>query len=202
MMVSKLLDPKPGERVLDMCAAPGAKTSHIAALMQGKGELVALERHAGRAAELQENCRRLGADWVRTTQADAADPPPAAPFDRVLLDVPCSGLGTLRSRPDARWRRSPDQIDALAAVQDRLLASAARQLRPGGVLVYSTCTISPRENEERVEALVNAMPELEIEDLAAAHPHLAHPRAPRHLLVLPHRHGTDGFFIARLRRGK
>ena len=183
MLVSRVLDPQPGERVLDLCAAPGAKTTHIAALMEGRGEVVAVEAHPGRASALEENCRRMGAGNVRVLAQDAGER--VGVFDRVLLDPPCSDLGTLQSRPDVRWRKDPALIERLAAQQTELLAVAAEQVRPGGVLVYSTCTISARENEERMAAFLSEHPDF---------------RPVRSMQLLPHRERTDGFFIARLER--
>lgn len=209
MLVARVLAPGRDERVLDLCAAPGAKTTHLAALMGGSGQVVAVERHAGRAESLERHARRLGASTVEVVRGDArdldaADSPAIGtePFDRVLLDPPCSGLGTLQGRPDARWRKTPEQIDELAGLQRELLEAAAARVRPGGTLVYSTCTISPRENEERVSEFLVGHPDWSVDDLAAEHPEQRHPSAPPFLLVLPHRHGTDGFFIARLRRGR
>lgn len=201
MLVGHVLAPQPGERVLDLCAAPGAKTTHLAALMHGRGELVAVERHRGRSDALRRNCARMGASWVdvRTADADSVEPDEQA-FDRVLLDPPCSDLGTLQSRPDVRWRKTPAMIEELAVVQRRLLDSAAERVRPGGMLVYSTCTISPRENERLVEAFLAERPDFGSDELGLERPEYRHPSAPRFLQVLPHRHGTDGFFIARLRR--
>jgi 16S rRNA (cytosine967-C5)-methyltransferase len=184
MLVARVLDPQPGERVLDLCAAPGAKTTHIAALMEGRGEVVAVERHAGRAKALEANARRLGASNVRVVNADAIDPVGGA-FDRVLLDPPCSDLGTLQSRPDVRWRKDPALVERVAAEQAELLEAAAAQVRPGGVLVYSTCTISARENEQQMQTFLETHREFR----------LASQRS-----LLPHRDGTDGFFIARLER--
>jgi 16S rRNA (cytosine967-C5)-methyltransferase len=183
MLVSRVLDPQPGERVLDLCAAPGAKTTHIAALMEGSGEVVAVESHPGRAEALAANCRRMGADTVRVIVQDASEPVGA--FDRVLLDPPCSDLGTLQSRPDVRWRKNPELIERVAGQQAELLEAAAAQVRPGGVLVYSTCTISAGENEEQMAAFVSE------------HPDFRHERTVQ---LLPHRDGTDGFYIARLER--
>jgi 16S rRNA (cytosine967-C5)-methyltransferase len=188
MTVARVLDPQPGERVLDLCAAPGAKTTHIAALMEDRGEVVAVEAHQGRATALEENATRLGASTVRVVVGDAAEPVPGAPFDRVLLDPPCSDLGTLQSRPDVRWRKDPELIERVAAQQAALLDAAAEQVRPGGVLVYSTCTISARENEEQMATFL------------ARHPEFAAAREP--VRLLPHRDGTDGFFIARLERSE
>jgi len=201
MLVGHSLAPRPGERVLDLCAAPGAKTTHLAALMQGRGELVAVERHSGRSDALRRNCARMGADWVdvRTAEAGSVELGEQL-FDRVLLDPPCSDLGTLQSRPDVRWRKTPAMIEELTVAQRRLLEGAAARVRPGGTLVYSTCTISPRENERLVEEFVAARPNFEADDLGTELPEYRHPSARRFLQVLPHRHGTDGFFISRLRR--
>jgi 16S rRNA (cytosine967-C5)-methyltransferase len=185
MTVARVLDPQPGERVLDLCAAPGAKTTHMAALMEGRGEVVAVESHPGRAQALEENARRLGASNVRVVVGDAAVPV-GGEFDRVLLDPPCSDLGTLQARPDVRWRKDPALIERVAGQQEALLEAAAAQVRPGGVLVYSTCTISARENEEQMATFLSKHPEFE----AAREP----------VRLLPHRDCTDGFFIARLER--
>ena len=119
-------------------------------------------------------------------------------YDRVLVDAPCSNLGTLASRPDARWRKSPEAIASLAVLQSEILEHAAACLRPGGTLVYATCTISRREGEERVQALEAARPDLSVEDLGASHPGVASVRDPRFLQIRPDRDSTDGFFISRL----
>jgi 16S rRNA (cytosine967-C5)-methyltransferase len=142
--VAPALAPQPGERVLDLCAAPGGKTTHLAALMRGEGEVVAVERHAGRAEALRRTCERLHATNVTVVCADATTYRDDRGFDRVLLDPPCSGLGTLRSHPDLRWRASAAAIARLAALQDALLETARAALRPGGpqALVFSVCTIS------------------------------------------------------------
>ena len=199
-MVARVLDPHPGERVLDLCAAPGAKTTHIAALMRGEGEIVALERHPGRARALAETCRRMHAADVRIRTADAGEPLPDPPFDRVLVDPPCTGLGTLRSRPDLRWRVTPRDRAKLAGTQAAILAAGAAATRPGGTLVYSTCTISREENEGRIDAFLRAHPAWTADDLRSIVALWHHPTVPLHLQTLPHRDGTDGFFIARLRR--
>jgi 16S rRNA (cytosine967-C5)-methyltransferase len=200
MLVARMLDPRPGERVLDLCAAPGAKTTHIAALMNGEGGVIAVERNQRRGEELAENAARLGATSVEVLVRDALEPVEDAAFDRVLLDPPCSDLGTLQSRPDARWRKTPEQVGELAEIQAQLLESAARQVKPGGTLVYSTCTISTRENERQIADFLAAHSEFAADDLGAERPELASAVDSRFLQLLPHRHGTDGFFIARLRR--
>ena len=199
MTVARVLDPRPGEHVLDMAAAPGAKTTHIAALMRGEGQVTAMERNAQRADALRANVERMRATNVEVITGDAREAPPG-PFDRVLLDPPCSDLGTLQARPDVRWRKSPEQVAELAALQRELLDAGLERLKPGGVLVYSSCTICPAENEEQVERLLADRPDVERDDLTTDRPEVAHPSVPGYLQLLPHRDGADGFFIARLRR--
>lgn len=167
-LVARVVDPQPGERVLDLCSAPGNKTSLLSELMGGAGEIVAYERHAGRARELAHRMEELGAGNVRVVGADAAEA--CGSFDRVLLDPPCSGLGTLARHPDLRWRMTPERIAGLLVEQERLLDTALRCVAPGGRLVYSVCTLSP--DEERV-------PDGEV------------------TRTWPHRDDTDGFYISR-----
>jgi len=183
MLVARAVDPQPGERVLDLCAAPGGKTTHLAALMGGEGEVRAVELDPKRAREVARNAERLGATGVEVVAGDAAEPAFGSGYDRVLVDPPCSDLGTLRSRPDARWRKSPAQVAELAVLQARILDAAVEALKPGGRLVYSTCTISPDDNERQMDALVER------------HPALTAPDRP-FVQTLPHRDRTDGFFIA------
>ncbi len=196
MLVALALDPQPGERVLDLCAAPGAKATHIAALVGNDGEVVAVEKHHGRAKALAENCERLGASSVTVREEDAADAD--GEFDRVLLDPPCSDLGTLQSRPDVRWKKEEGVVARLAEEQSRLLDAAAERVRPGGKLVYSTCTISPDENERQIGSFVERRGDFRLDELPGPFGRYAHPTADGVVQVLPHRHGTDGFFIARL----
>jgi 16S rRNA (cytosine967-C5)-methyltransferase len=201
MLVGRVLAPSPGERVLDLCAAPGGKSTHLAALMDDREEVVAVERHPGRAGSLEQTCKRMHASCVRVLVQDAIDFNAGVEFDRVLVDPPCSGLGTLQSRPDLRWRASPEAISELAVLQSGILAAGAAATRPGGTLVYSVCTISRREGEDVVERFLRAGAEWEQDDLGSEYPRWRDPRGGRHLQLLPHRDGTDGFFIARLRRG-
>jgi 16S rRNA (cytosine967-C5)-methyltransferase len=173
-----------GERTLDMCAAPGGKATQLA------GEVVAVELHSGRAADLRDNVERLGATNVTVVEGDAlALPAELTGFDRVLVDAPCSGLGVLARRPDLRWRARP-----LPELQLALLHEAARRVKPGGTVVYAVCTVNAAENEGVVDAAG-----LEPVPLGDEWPRFRHPRRPEFLLTLPHVHGTAGFFIARLR---
>jgi 16S rRNA (cytosine967-C5)-methyltransferase len=172
-----------GERVLDVCAAPGGKTTMLG------GEVTAVEIDPGRARELRENVARLGAANVHVVEADAtALPPELTGYDRALVDAPCSGLGVLAQRPDLRWRARP-----LPELQLALLRSAAERVRPGGTIVYSVCTINVDENEAIVEASG-----LSVVPLGETWPRFAHPKRPEFLLTLPYEHGTSGFFIALL----
>ncbi|HUB36845.1 MAG TPA: 16S rRNA (cytosine(967)-C(5))-methyltransferase RsmB [Solirubrobacteraceae bacterium] len=201
MLVSRVLAPRPGERTLDLCAAPGGKSTHLAALMADGGEVVAIERDRRRAGALARTAQRLHASCIRIEVADAGLPRDReAPFDRVLVDPPCSGLGTLQARPDLRWRMAPERIEELAREQARILAAGARAVRPGGVLVYSTCTISRSENERQIAAFLDAHPDFGLDDLRAEWPSHSNPRSPETVLTLPDRDRTAGFFIARLRR--
>ena len=154
--------------------------------MDDTGEVVAVERHPGRASALERTVARLRTTCVRVQEGDAAIARTDGQFDRILVDPPCSGLGTLQSRPDLRWRARPEATRELAALQARILAAGARALAPGGMLVYSVCTISRAESEDVVEEFLRDHGDFALEE---------------HVRLLPHRDGTDGFFIARLRRG-
>ncbi|MDQ4082024.1 MAG: hypothetical protein M3123_03940, partial [Actinomycetota bacterium] len=176
-----------GERVLDLCAAPGGKATQLAEVA---AEVVAVEKHPGRARELARNAARLGARNVEVVNADALELPPALQdFDRALVDAPCSGLGVLAARPDLRWRAEP-----LPELQLSLLRAAIGRVKRGGTVTYAACTLHAAENEDVVDA-VGA----EVEDLGAEWPSFRHPRRPEFLLTLPHVHGTAGFFVARMR---
>jgi 16S rRNA (cytosine967-C5)-methyltransferase len=205
MLVARTLAPSPGERVLDLCAAPGGKTTHLAALMQGEGSVLAVERNRARAGALERTARRLRAGNVLVELGDAAAPrAEGAVFDRVLVDPPCSGLGVLQARADLRWRVGEADVVQMAATQRSIRAAGAAALRPGGVLVYSTCTISPIENEHVIEGFLDSHADFSLDDLATELPALSdgEPRIslPGTVVTLPHRDRTAGFFIARLRR--
>jgi 16S rRNA (cytosine967-C5)-methyltransferase len=171
-----------GEQVLDACAAPGAKATML------NGSVTAVELNLGRARELEENIRRLGVDNVRVVNTDVRELEESG-FDRSLVDAPCSGLGVLARRPDARWRAT-----ALPGLQLELLLAAAARTRSGGTVLYSVCTLNADENEAVVDASG-----LEPAPLGEEWPQFVHPKRPEFLLTTPHRHGTSGFFIARLR---
>ena len=186
MTAARTLEPRAGERVLDLCAAPGGKTSHLAALMGDDGELVAVERHPGRAEALRRTLARMHVTCARVAVADATDlPAPGAGYDRVLVDPPCSGLGTLQSRPDLRWRTSPERVADLAPLQAAILRAGAAATRPGGTLVYSVCTISRAESEAVVDGWLAGAAGWELQSTRR---------------LAPDTDGTDGFFIARLHR--
>lgn len=200
MLPAHVLSPQAGERVLDLCAAPGGKSTHLAALMGDEGEVLAVERNWARAAELRASVERLGTQSVRVELADAAlVRPEGGAFERVLVDPPCTGLGTLNAKPDLRWRIGPERLPELVEQQARILAAGAAALCPGGVLVYSTCTISAEENERQVQRLLEHDSRLELDPIErfAAY---ANPRMSGTLQTLPHRDITAGFFVARLRR--
>jgi 16S rRNA (cytosine967-C5)-methyltransferase len=190
MLPARVLAPQAGQRVLDLCAAPGAKTGQLAALMGDQGEIVAVERHPGRAAALARTLQRLRVSCARVLTGDATELHLDGAYDRVLVDPPCSGLGTLRSRPDLRWRATPERVAALPATQLQILRAGAARVAPGGALVYSVCTISRSESEGVVERFLADAPDFAL-DPAGEDPYRR---------VAPHREGTDGFFIARLCR--
>jgi 16S rRNA (cytosine967-C5)-methyltransferase len=200
MLVGRILAPSPGDRVIDLCAAPGVKATHLAALMQDQGSVLAVERHPGRARELSQTCRRMRASCIQIEVQDALELGIESRFDRTLLDPPCSGLGTLQSRPDRRWRASAEAIPELAELQARLLRIAARATRPGGCLVYSVCTVSDREGPQVIDAFLREAGEWRADPLGSRHPAWQHPSRPDYLQLMPDRDGTDGFFIARLSR--
>ena len=203
-LVVEWLDPKPGERVLDACAAPGAKATAIAERVGDAGCVLALDRHARRLGLVARDARRLGLANLRTLQADASRPLDgvAAPasFDRVLVDAPCSGLGALRRNPDARWRLQPSALGELAALQRALLLRVRPLLVPGGALVYSTCTLATEENEAVIDAFLAEAPEFR--RAAAPPPASIAPLVGRDgfLRTFPQRIDADGFFAARLER--
>lgn len=193
MRVAHWLQPQPGELVLDVCAAPGGKTTHIAALMENTGRVVAMDIHEHKLDLIRQNAARLGIENVEVLLQDACDVDRVFPAvaDRVLVDAPCSGLGVLRRRADARWRKTPEMIEELPKLQLQILSSASRCLKPGGVLVYSTCTTEEEENQAVVGSFLENNPDFAIDA----------PKGEEQMLqIWPQRDAADGFFICRMRR--
>jgi len=194
----------PGERVLDACASPGGKTVAMAAAMQDRGAIVAGDVRARRVALLRDTVTRSGAGAVRVARFDAAALPFDAVFDLVLLDAPCSGLGTIRRDPEIRWRRTAADLPVLASTQRRLLGQAARAVKPGGRLVYATCSSEPEENEDVVSSLLQSRTDFTVEpiqlDRLATAPAAALATSAGYLRTRPDLHGLEAFFAAVLRR--
>jgi 16S rRNA (cytosine967-C5)-methyltransferase len=190
-LACRLLDPKPGERVLDACAAPGGKTAFLAELMQNQGEILACDRDASRIDTLEDNLERLGVAIGRVAQHDWTSDQPlpealgALPFDRILIDAPCSNTGVMRRRVDLRWRLSPKDFSRMQQEQLRILRAVIPLLKTGGVLVYSTCSIEPEENEGVVAAILREFSFLKLAGQDS---------------VLPFRDGFDGAYAARIMR--
>ncbi|HPD61698.1 MAG TPA: 16S rRNA (cytosine(967)-C(5))-methyltransferase RsmB, partial [Thermodesulfobacteriota bacterium] len=206
-LISYLVNPKPGEYLLDLCAAPGGKTTHLAQLMHNKGHIIAIDIRHDNIRLLKENQRRLGITIIDSFLADATRPLPLLKttklFDKVLLDIPCSGLGILRRHPDGKWRKSLTTIEKLKKTQWEIIQSASQYVKPGGTMTYSTCTLNPEENEIMIEEFLSLptndfMVENPLPDLA---PH-CYPliTTQGYLQTFPHRDFMDGFFGARLRK--
>lgn len=203
MLVTHVLDPRPGETVIDACAAPGGKTTHIAERMANSGRVIACDVHQGKLAAAARRAAVMGATIVEAQVQDARALGVAVPdsADRVLVDAPCTGLGVVRRRPDIKWRLRPQDVGAMAALQQEILTGSAGAVRPGGILVYSVCTTEPEEGEGVVSAFLRSRPEFS----PAAFPTMPSGLEPTDadsgmMSVWPHRQGTDGFYIALLRR--
>ncbi len=203
--VSHLLAPQPGQTVLDACAGLGGKTAHIAALMNNVGRITATDRDAGKLHTLGLEMRRLGIDIVSTQSSDlqkAVVSDPNESYDRVLLDAPCSGLGVIRRNPDAKWSRSPQDIERCARRQTRLLLNLAPRVKPGGLLVYAVCSTEPEETQAVIDSFLNKQTDFAIDQDLTDLPSIMNPLldSQSRLSTLPHKHATDGFFAVRLRR--
>ncbi|QIR38648.1 16S rRNA (cytosine(967)-C(5))-methyltransferase [Tolypothrix sp. PCC 7910] len=200
-LVTHLLDPQPGEVVIDACAAPGGKTTHIAELMGDKGKIWACDRTASRLKKLQENTKRLNLQSIQICTGDSRE---FLQFqnigDRVLLDAPCSGLGTLHRHADARWRQTPETVQELSQLQTELLSHTATFVKPGGILVYATCTLHPLENEAVITQFLANFPDWQIEPPQKDSPAFAYSTPEGWCKVWPHRQDMDGFFMVRLRK--
>ena len=201
-LITCLVDPKPGMTVLDACAGAGIKTSHLAERMQNRGRILALDRSGQKLKALRANMKRLGITIVETSIKDVSDDSDDAlpgDFDRVLVDVPCSGLGTLRRNPEIKWRIRPTDIDDFSSLQKKLLDQAARCLKRGGILVYSTCTITPEENEAVIWDFLSRSGDFHLENPPDFVP-ASMVTEEGFFRTRPDLHTTDGFFGAILRR--
>lgn len=186
---------------MDLAAAPGSKTTHLAELMENQGEILACDLYQQRLKLVEENCQRLGIKIVKTLCADGRQirEHVQEEFHKVLLDAPCSGLGVMRGKPDLRWHKSPAELEKLPSLQLELLAAAASVLAPGGELCYSTCTINRAENQQVVEAFLAAHPNFQLEPPGERVPVADLPKTST-LQLLPSEDDLDGFFFALLKR--
>ncbi|RCJ30934.1 16S rRNA (cytosine(967)-C(5))-methyltransferase [Nostoc minutum NIES-26] len=200
-LVSHLLDPQPGELAIDVCAAPGGKTTHIAELMGDKGKIWACDRTPSRLRKLQQNAERLNLQSIQVCTGDSRNLPQFYnTADRVLVDAPCSGLGTLHRHADARWRQTPESVQELSILQKELVSHTSNFVKSGGVLVYATCTLHPAENEDALAAFLAENPNWQIEPPRTDSPYSAYSTPQGWLKVWPHRQNMDGFFMVRLRK--
>lgn len=202
ILAGHVVAPGGGETIVDLCAAPGGKTTHLAALSNDRARIIALDNHGHKVKLIEENCRRLGVVSVTAIMADARQFHLEEQVDAVLLDAPCSGTGVLRRRVDLRWRRKHEDLPELVALQRELLRQAGGLVKPGGRLVYVTCSLEPEENEEQVRWFVDANREFIPDGLRRCLPPPAAALVGDEpwLYLWPHRHGTDGFFLCRLER--
>lgn len=202
-LVGHLLNPQPGEVVVDACAAPGGKTTHIAELMGDEGTVWACDRAASRLRKLKENTQRLQLQSIQLCIGDSRN---LSQFknsaDRVLLDVPCSGLGTLHRHADARWRQTTESVQELSVLQGELLAQTSAFVKPSGVLVYATCTLHPLENEGVIQAFLAHHPTWRIDPPTSDSTVAAFMTPEGWIKVWPHRHQMDGFFMVRLKKDR
>ena len=200
-LVTQILDPQPEETIVDACAAPGGKTTHIAELMKDKGEVIAIDCYASRLKKIQQNIDRLQLKSIKIQEGDSSQLELPAEFaDRVLVDVPCSGLGTMHKNPDIRWQKKPDQIAKLSALQLKILTNSAKWVKTGGTLVYATCTLNPAENEDIVEQFLKSNPHWQL-DIKSNTPSPDFSITSKGTLkIFPPKDDMDGFFIAKLVR--
>jgi len=200
MLVAHVLGAKAGEFVIDVCSAPGGKATHMGALMEDRGRILACDIYEHKLRRIEENAARLGLHILETKLLDGRRIGEVyrGQADRVLVDAPCSGLGVLRRKPDARWKKDPKILRELPELQRALLESASMALKPGGVLVYSTCTITPEENRQVAEAFLDAHRDFCLEDTGSFLP--SGRPGEKMVQLYPQRDGTDGFFIVRMRR--
>ncbi|MDH4070389.1 MAG: 16S rRNA (cytosine(967)-C(5))-methyltransferase RsmB [Ignavibacteria bacterium] len=195
-----LLGVQPGERIIDLCAAPGGKATHLAELMQNQGDVLAVDKYETKLNMMRGSCERLGVDIIRPLLFDAASLKHQE-VDRVLLDAPCSGLGVLMKKPDIKWKRDITDLINLSKYQRELLSNASRLVRPGGILVYSTCTTEPEENQDVVRHFLGTHPEFSVDNAGGfVSSDLVTPEG--YVETFPHRHGMDGSFAVRFKRAE
>ena len=203
MVAAAAVDVKRGMNVLDCCAAPGGKTAYLAERMDGTGRVYAWDLHSHRVELIRAMTRRLRLENVRMAARDAADfrEEMAGSMDAVLLDAPCSGLGVMDDKPDVKYRPTPESVAALCDTQKRLLDTCCRYVRPGGALVYSTCSMLKDENERQIARFLREHDDFAIDALPETIPEALRAQAGEYgLQLLPHRDGVEGFFVARMRR--
>lgn len=206
MLVGEAVDPKPGMTVLDCCAAPGGKTTHLAELMNDQGTVIGCDIHEHKEALIRKQAHRLGLASIQTLAGDArtlSDRFPAESFDRVLLDAPCSGLGVIRRKPDLKWAKQAEEVKALSRIQAELLEAVHPLVKPGGFLIYSTCTIAAEENEKQISSFLSKHQEFVLSPFPAALSSVEQRTGARSegmLQLLPHHYNSDGFFICRLQK--
>ena len=204
MLVSKIADPKPGEFIMDLCSAPGGKSTHMAQIMGNKGEIYASDKYEHKINMVKQSAKRLGIDIINAKTSDAAvfDKKFSQKADRVLADLPCSGFGIIRRKPDIKFSRKPGDIEELKKIQYNILHTGSKYLKPGGMLIYSTCTIGSEENEDIIQKFLEANPDFELDDFKDLLPEGLKKSYKNNgmMHLYPHMEGVDGFFIARLRR--
>lgn len=204
MLIPYLLLSDEANVVVDLCASPGGKTSHISSLMKNSGKIIAVDISDEKLALLNENCARLKVQNVETKKANAtnADLGFANTADAILIDAPCSGFGTLRRHPDIRWNKTEQQLLNLTKLQYSILSNAAKHIRKGAILVYSTCSIERSENEQIVNRFLKDFPSFAVENVSEYLTNIPDTAITKEgfLQTLPHKHGVDGTFAARLRR--
>ncbi|MBI5324135.1 MAG: 16S rRNA (cytosine(967)-C(5))-methyltransferase RsmB [Ignavibacteriae bacterium] len=197
-LAAKLANPQPGNKVLDLCAAPGGKSFLLAELMKNQGELIAIDKYFAKLRFIEEGAKRLGISIIKATAADAETVEFGEEFDLVVADVPCSGLGTISKKPDIKWKREREDIQVLQEIQRKILLNAVHHVKPGGVILYSTCTTEPEENMDNIKWFLEIFPNFELEP---AEKYLTPEVCTDGFLqTFPHKHYIDGAFAARLKK--
>lgn len=208
MFVASILDPEPGDFVLDVCSAPGGKATHLAQLMNNKGAIVARDIYTHKIGLIDESVKRLGIDIIKTEVFDAItfDKKHEGQVDKVLVDAPCTGLGIIRRKPDIKWRRKKEDKDKIIKLQKKILSTSSKYVKEDGIIVYSTCTIEPEENEHIIEKFLENNKDFCLEDIWQHLPKQlenlpkGYNQKKGYIQLYTNKHGVDGFFIAKMRR--